>query len=1648
MKMQNVFLFALVLGALISCAEQRPPINRVQPLALKKSYFVGDDFKNPHDDPEFYTQGTLIDVGYGAAQDGLFTSTYAQPVARIKWEVTENLLIGRLAHERIQGTDEDGLNLPSKQRQDGVIVVAYPIETHFDVANEYNSVTGEKINIVSENNFDRPWYEREYFRINWSKNLNTDSYDFDTLSQLGVFGGIIYEPLSYDITDPADPNYPFLDLENGYFDVTNKAFARPQDIDLSHLGWGIKSFPACFLDADILSGSGPSGSCNPVELTIRQSFRRIEKAKNGTELTDYEPADWEGYRFQSFGAFTEDRLGFARNYGLVDAKKRYFIDRYNIWQKSHYYSDPVNLEGHIACNTPETTGDLDITSDAEIEQNDYCNAEVQKATGVAGSYCDVFTQKCTLPFSRREVKPVRWFYTKDSDLRYFDGTATATHQWDVAFRMAVSSARYTECVNNGGTAGPDGSCASEYPIHFGQQDVNEELLSLVAEANVCKAKERANAGDPSTLISNSTCTAQIDQIATARGYQYKDALVKLAMQEPIIVLCHSPVQADDHPFCNNKDMGEKRLPANVSTETCQNLDQSKLLASADAAERAQAESIKKACNEALNVRIGDLRYHQVNVIKDPQTPSPWGIMVDAQDPLTGESIAASINVWAYINDVWSQKVVDTLRYIKGELSAEDVTEGKFITEWALAAERANGGVAPRMTAEERDHRIAALANGEGFENMAQFQEAKAKIKGVLPEEIQQKAISIKQQIQNVKASLEAPSSNLATYLTRAAQAKNTQVEASLMTPMVQQMMGIEGLPLSDSVLEMSSLLRGGNPTFRRELEHFKELALANRGACILYESEVPVSMVGLADLLQKKFGAFNKDDDHEVQLLRAEKMRNYLAHRAHTAVIVHEMGHSVGERHNFVSSSDAYNYRPQYWQLRTKNGTVTEQCTDLSSDGENCVGPRYFDPITKSEKDNLLWMWMHSSVMDYAGENTQDLLGLGAYDFAAARAFYGNSYAVFSDPSYAMGTDRSRGMIGKMDNFGGILGFQWDIQKPNNEQIKLHYSQLNNFYDLIQQCENIADPYVFKPTNWDDATNGPWEPTLDGLLVTLDGVTYSRCKQQPVDYVTWQDLSMPDQQIAGEFYRGGVAVDDQNRVRVPYGFGTDSWADLGNLSVYRHDNGADAYELFDFFISQQEVNHIFDNYRRGKNDFSVRNAAGRALGRYNSKMRDGAKGLGLLKSIYKTFATNLGYSFADFWYVLADDFFDINMLASGVAFDFFTRQLSRPELGPHYLDANFILRSQRDAIGQEDNPVALNMPNGVTGIYGNVVSFGRPIENELAQDKGEYNSQYTISAGSYYEKMYTSMLLTESYDNFISSDRSEFVDGRFRSISMADIFPDGYRRWLANNLTWDDEIRGQRFQSDRDGKLSLDAQGFPTTPLGWTTWWGPEPRTCFPNKDSILCDVYGDENNPRYGASRNAYTVVVDPQIGWEQQQFLINWTMVYLPENQQQFWIDQMRIWEYGVDADPQIEAKIEFHNPEGKTYVAKTFGKEKIFGKTVQKGIAARVLEYANSLLAQAYETTDGPDLDGDGNPDWYEPVFNEGQAVVKYDPTLKTVLPNGSEAQGKEGCDEVSNVKCVCEDNRACIKLREYVQVPFYLRETMNTYHFGGPRTRGIF
>jgi hypothetical protein len=1588
-------------GLLSACAEEREPINRVQPYALKKSDFVGKDLQGAQDDPEFWTQATLIDVGYGAAQDGLFTSTYAQPVSRIKWQVTEDMLLGRIAYERIDDSDGKGLGGPV---QDGVIAVAFAIESHFDIMNDYNSATGEKLNVVSENSSDRPWYEREHFRVDFSKNLATDSYDFDTLSMLGVYGGITYEPMAYDITDPEDPNAPVFDLQNGYFDVTNRAFARPQMVDLSHLGWGIASFPACFLSEDFSGGTGPAATCNPVELTLRHSFRKVED-------NDFEPADWDGHRFQAYGAFTIERHGYTRNFGMSDDKWHRFISRYNIWERSHYYANPSEMTGEIACFTPETTpyGEDPHRDEDGNGTEDECEA-VTDLAGAGGSRCDTFKQRCTLPFQVRVAKPVVWYYTRESDHDYYEPTRLATLEWDVAMRVAVRSIQFAECESTGGE-----NCLERFPVYFGQQDENDDAVSLTREVMDCRLG-LAHAGQ------------DCDAVASSVGKKRKvnAAIIDIAQASPMVVLCHSPVEANDPEEC-----GDNRLPAGATAEAC-----------ADAWEAPESD-LAKACENALSVRMGDLRYHQVNVIPTPQTPSPWGIYTDSEDPLTGEKIAASINVWSHVNDLWSQKIVDTIRYIEGELSTEEVTDGDYVQAWAQAAQAAGGGggVVPRMNKAEQDARMAAFTGA--MPDKAAMER--------MPKEVLEAAKKIKRDFKNVRATLEAPSAVLPKYLARASAAAGTQVEAELMTPMVQRLMGITGLPLSSSVLDQSSLLRAGNPAFQRQIRNLKEVALAERGTCVMHEAPAPLSVTGLGDALEAKFGVFNAEDDKGVQQERAEKMRKYIARRAHYAVIVHEMGHSIGLRHNFVSSSDAQNYRPQYWQLRTRNGSVTEECTELTDDGESCVGPRYFDPVTAEERRNMIWMFMHSSVMDYAGEATQDMLGLGAYDFAAAKMFYGDTVAVFSDDTYKPGKPRANGSVARLDTFGGLLGYQWEVgddsAEDGDQSQEIHYSQLQKNYDLITNCEAV-EVQDFKPDGWNEAEEGAWHPVVDGRIVEVDGA-FTRCKQQPVSYARWQDLRAPRSSEGGA---GGDRVVDSKKgmLRVPYGFATDRWADLGNLAVYRHDNGADPYELFDFFISQQEINHIFDNYRRGREAFSVKGAVYRTLGRFNEKMRDGAKGLGLLRNIYEDFTLDIGYDFATFWPSVAPLFFKENILGAGIAFDHFARQLTRPEHGPHYLrEGDPILRSARDAIGNV-GVTAVNVPNGATGYFEDVGIGGRPVENALAADQGEYDSDYTLNAGSYYEKMFSAMLMTESVDNFISSSRTDFVDPRYRAVSLADLFPEGYRRWLANNLTGDDFIKGPRLAADGRGAVLRDLQGFPLRPIGWTSWWGSEPRVCFPADGTQLCDSYGNENNEALGSEAPPRTVVLDPQVGWEQQKFLVAWTMLYLPENQQQEWINQLRMWEIGKDADPEFANRIELHHPNGKKYVAKTFGKEVIFGRQVQMGIAARVLEYANQLLEQAYVVDPGPDTDGDGDPDWFIPVIgDDGQPIVKWDDSIAAIDPEGFvRPGGRAGCNAQSSDDCECSANRACVALERYVELPFFMRQVMDAYQILDVNPRGIY
>ena len=1616
-----VALGLMAASATVGCAQERDPISRVQPQALKKSWFVGD-LANPNDDPEFYARAMVIDAGYGVSQDLVFTNSI-NTVSRIKWSVEEDMLIGRASTERILGSDAKGNN--GGKDNDGIVAYAYRIQSHFDVRRDYNPATGEETNVISENSIDRPWYEREYFRVDWSRNLNARSYDFDTLAWMNGVVGVSYEPLGWSDTDQAryPESKPQFDTiaEDGYFDVTNRVLVTPGTIALP-AAWGGGSYPSCFISDVLAGGTAPVGMCNPAEMVVRQSFLRVDPKKH-----DYEPMSWDGHKFEVAGAFTTDRNGFARNYGMTDDRMQWLINRYNIWTGAHFYANASEMTGEVACNTTATTpfnGNPHRDDNADGTE-DEC-AAVTDATGVGGSRCDEISKKCTLPFRKRVAAPVPWYDSNDSDPRYAQGSAWATHEWDVALRMAVNSARYSECMATGGA---QSDCEAEFPVVRGQLAESEDLTMLSREIDACRHGE----------LNRKDCDVLTDEIAATR--KYTAAVASIAKAPEMVVFCHKAKTAEALSAWNAK-WGMNAEDKNYWVDSV-------------------CGDIQKK-----NPRAGDLRYNLVGSVMTPQSPSPWGIMTDAHDPVTGEVISTSVNVWTYINDIWSQGAIDQLRYMNGELATSDVTEGKYVAEWSTAAAKASrgGAVMPTFSKDQVDARLAAASNlsVEQFRARAAQFANDARVKNAITQ--------TKDQVSQVVAGLGATSVNAPVVKARKDRLRGTSVEAALSAPAMQAVVdpATRALIGTEGAATMGSPLRGLDPSAIREMRRAWQSALSDRGVCYMNEMPSPMGYIGLGNILQDKFGKFDKSQSKAEQFARAEKMRSYVGQMAHYSVMTHEMGHSIGLRHNFVSSSDSWNYRPQYWQLRTNNKAVTTEGSTSTADGRTCVGPRYYDPVTDNEANNLIQMWMHSSTMEYAGEPTQDFLGLGAYDYHAAELFYADSAHVYTDASYRRSQPRSRGALAKMDQFGGLTGF--DYQNVS------HYSALDKGYDLILpgSCSQVnADD--FKPVNWDEAKNGKWSPVLDGHIVTDESGKFTRCKQQQVDHVQYRLLK--DNPSASFSANRRTAFDAQNRTRVPYGFATDNWADLGNVAVYRHDNGADFYEQIAFWTTQMETGHIFDNYRRGRSTFSIRGAYGRALGRYFEKMRDGGKGMGLYYNIYRMILGDQGVDFDAAWPTALQGL-EANVMASGMAFDTFTRVFQRPQAGDHSMVTDTfgkVLRSADDSsydsdIGSAGDPVvvaskALTIANGATGIqdatnpnFRSISWGGRPLNNALADafDKGDYASQFNTGVGSYYEKSFVPVMLTESEDNFISSSRRDFFDARWRNISMADIFPEGFRRFMANNLADDDLIRGVRVAADAQGNPLKSTTGYPTNGMSFTQWWpAAGPSACFPSSNSIVCardQVAGGSalQNADFGALTFNNVAIVEPQVSWEQQKFLIVHTALNLPENQLTKWTDMMRVYDLGVSNDPGFSGneRIEFHNPQGTTFVARAYGTESVFGKTVQRGIGARILEHANSLLDKAYVTTKV----SNGINTWYVPVIgSNGRPLIKFQGLSETSAPNcrpvtstnlgfsptanfGTAGSASLAEYETAYAGCTTSSNQAAILLEKYVTVPAFMNQVL--------------
>jgi hypothetical protein len=1466
----------------LGCAQERGAINQVQANALSKHFFAGANLSDPSDDPEFYMRNTVIDVPDGAdnnapgfpGQNGLFTATYAQPLSRIKWEISETVLIARLTYELIQNSDYHG----ARTTNNGQVVAMFNITSQFDIRRSYNPQTGEETNVITENTTDRPWYQREYFRVDWSNNLITDGYELDTLAMLGIIGGVKWDPENYFIDDPSSPDAPVFDQDHGYFDVTTKAYATPQIVTTP-----FGTFPSCFLP-QTYGGSGVGTNCNPTEVKLRLSFKQVVS-------TDYEPVDWDGNREYAFGWFTTERQGYDRNYGIVDQEWHRFASRYNVWTQTHvkgsecgvdYWRDStgkiINYEtnangqylsdGKTGLPIPATSGGApfagtpigaDPNRDVSPKDGTADECAFYDSAGVLqnpGSQCDVFTQQCDIPLYGRSIRTIPWYYGPDSDPTLFPSTAVALGQWNLAVKRAAQIGKNVEA------------------LRVGQPGVQANLL-------------------------------------TEAGLQADMATGKPTVPN-VFVLCHNPTVDSDDPACTPD-------------------------------------------GKQVYARLGDIRYNLVEILPNPQVGSPWGIMVDADDPLTGEKVATSVNEWGAVLDIAAQGTEDLIRWINGEISSAQIADGQYLDFWVRATDLDTKQYKGQtLSKHEQKSRLNSIDPKLGLLNSL----TKADL--ALPAQVRQI-----QAAQNLSKNL-GPSLD-ATFEAQRQALIGSSLEAQLInSKMLLASDQDPSSPLNASVIAQASPLQGMNPGLNAWINNLRDKTMGQNGSCMVQQPE-PDSLVGLARQAARLYPlpTDTKDPNYGAQLFaRDQKLHQWIREQFHIAVIAHEMGHSMGLRHNFTGSIDALNYHSEYWQLRSQNNkehycgyntggfdTAPLDATTPHTDGADCIGPRWVDPVTDTETNGLVWKWGSSTVMDYPGDQTQDMNDIGMYDKAAMRFGYADVVDVDTDthvnPAAGVSasnqtghaTDKGSAYLTVLDGFGGIGG-----QTVGG----FHYSTYNDNFHILGTCTSQSDPQ-------------------DPLSAT--------CSGPPLDFVARRD--MVDVQKYGAATANALAavgevgvttahfaVDPKGHVRHPYMFGSDEFADIGNAAVFRFDAGADGYEQFQYLISTYENRYIFDNFRRNRTTFDTQVQVKRAQGRYFDKIQQMTQGLALLVELDGNPTEDPSQNNPNINNTATEVVLELNdpgalmpmALAASDGFAMWVRILTRPEPGVYSiqpktttgLSMNF---AQTSSAGQ-----LLSSPTGDFQVaLGS--GEGRYIENNFDYTQGYYWGDYQSQIGSYYEKVNAIYYLTEAYNRFVSNSETDYIDGRYKNLNYGSLYPQQIRRLFA-----------QLMQND------------PTT-LG--PYVIPPGSSGGANNTAAVLYMPWEKYDPTDPSTMNLEysegAVVVDPLFNWEEQYpSLFNW-FFYAPTSLTTNWLDQARIYSPGAGdtVSYPLSEQIRYADPiSGVEYAARKYGYETVNSsqKTqVANTAGARMLQWANSLAAATFTVT-GTDpttgemtyqTDGSGTP-----------------------------------------------------------------------------------
>lgn len=229
------------------------------------------------------------------------------------------------------------------------------------------------------------------------------------------------------------------------------------------------------------------------------------------------------------------------------------------------------------------------------------------------------------------------------------------------------------------------------------------------------------------------------------------------------------------------------------------------------------------------------------------------------------------------------------------------------------------------------------------------------------------------------------------------------------------------------------------------------------------------------------------------------------------AVLKHELGHTVGLRHNFKGAYDALNYPPNFW-------------------GVNTFDYRMRDGLSKEELRS-------ASVMDYHKRFNSDFSGLGLYDYAALLSGYAGKIEVFDTSKEDFVPKSLMGRLSAMDY----------------RDMPYLFSGGDAEHRILQHYSKVKDSYL----------RGDGSAHMQIETLGLTGKPENFYKRRLVNYEELKKR-MLERVFVGE---------TKNFTQVPYAFCTDGQVGGSDIACQPFVYGSSPSEIVDDAIADYELAH-------------------------------------------------------------------------------------------------------------------------------------------------------------------------------------------------------------------------------------------------------------------------------------------------------------------------------------------------------------------------------------------------------------------------------------------------------------------------------------------